>query len=1368
MAEAKTITTQKPKTSKESSLSSTNATAETSVATLVNKVGDCDGASSQKSMSLQTSSDETKGLEVSHSSSLTTSTEILVDIPSKDDLESSPRALANLVLAAASDLLEVSPRSMEMETPTSLAGTPNSNRAENGSKSATTSTTPEQPEEATYTKPKGILKKKTRYSVSVSILIDGGSDTSPTTGNTIHNINQFRKSRKHNNDFDFFDLSDIDRLVDKDDDDSYNSESSGNTTLMSILWSLVGLPLILLGYGGLPYLVFATLVWTLIFVARWFRRFLVEEFSMRRNNGSLNEATRQVPIKYSSNSATNLSGILASISPIAGARKTRVRFPEGIKFPERKLLRQPIPRIQKPSKNTPGKNHKKPYSLFLGDEENNEGDTWSLDSLMVLRNYMKDTNNNTTNSIDPTPMSVLAPPPPYPPSLTKEEIAIKEEKATTIIAAPLECDLSSGDEADDKCTALTSFLDEDAAENDVVLDFSSSISRRRRDSVMFFPQEFIEEEDTAYESRYGHSVQPSIQLDDDDDEPIDHFFHEGLFGKPDSASPTTISNSKLRRRSSRYRRRKPRDSLCFTYLKKIVVIECPTIPQCPSDELEFLEQKKQEKFEQSIIIQHHQHQEPTQNTTTAPILSYNENIVPTAAILGNASIPLLVAALDAVDAKHTHRSSPKIIDSEEASGDDHENEDNGESSYTRNHESSEEHEPDITTSSLTTGCWDETKITQNSELLPSGLSIDDNENYPEIGFSNDADVEQHKDDSPLSVVDPELDMPGIDDFSELDEEIRTAMRDTEEILASFVEMNNTPSPQCSVVSDKEEEEPQYINQEDYPVDVEGTLGNTHDGSESEACVQKISIDLMSSGDEDELPCSDSLELPVGRESTSTSVIKDDDSAQSSKASEEITFLDNTEDTQFANKGEVSGMEDSPIANDLQSPFENKEQERTSLGHIDDVSPSMESEETIADEGEASLTDHLPMMRGLRFPFENEEDEKSIFGNIEDASPSMILEETFADEGVTTMRDDLPMINDLQSPKITDEKEPVLLDETVIVDEGETSITGDLPIINDLQPPLVEEETTSNSGNAQSPQLSCGLDILSVDEEDIAMTRTVTKLREPKEAGMSTADDAQIINSENIETPPLDVSLKLSATDAETTLMTDSALGLTNLGELTTDKGYYSTIIDEALQKSDSKELPILEKGIPITNDDFPEFNVMQEISFDDESDDVECILSPHAFKFEQEDTTCWDRNPVIHVPFAKINTSKSNGSNKELLTGSIVNKILTIPSNLQIEMAVTNEDLECILSPAPTDETEPSLFDKNGIGEIERLALSSPKSPMNKENLDEKIVFGGTHKDEFYLNTSDHTKALDEINLSWSTAFPRTVLSPTNQRPTRS
>ncbi len=1047
MAEATTIITPIPNRTEETLSSSAEATTTMTI-TSINPVIDSDVSVIQNEMSIETTLSMKEEEESSSSSSSSSSTDCSttnVTEPPKDDQESSPRALQHLVLAAASDLLDVSPRSMLMETPTSQVGTPYSERKAN--ENATTSETPEAKED--NSKPKGILRKP-KYTVTVPIVIDGTGDVSPTTGNTIYNNNHYRKNR---NDFDF-DFSEIDRMVDNENDDFYSIENSGNTTLLSMLWSLVVLPVILLGYGGLPYLVLACLVWTLIFVARWFRRFLVEEFSMRRNGGLLDSNGMPIPPSVESpfhskslaaaSGTTNLSGILSSISPIAGARSTKVRFEQGIKFPERKLLRQPIPRIQKP-KAKPRNNHKKPTSLFFGspeEETHSEGDTWSLDSLMVLRNYMKNDNNN-NNGVDPTPISVMAPPPPYPPTLSEEEEAALQEKATT----PTYDGHSSGDDADDEKDELPEL-------------FSSSSDRCRRDS--FFPQEVIEEEDTAYESRYGHTA--SIQLDDDDEndeQPIDDYFHEGLFGKSDSSSPTTSRNR-------RYRRRKPRDSLCFTFAKKTVVPEGPSIPQCPSDELEYLAEKIQEKFEQAIVIEASSF-EPT-----------------------------------------TEQGSPQALSPvafHEAEGE------------TQDESVEHEDDADATTTSLTTGSWDSEDASQPLQELSPIIAIDD-ENAEE----------EHTDVSSLLA---EEDLSDNDDTPDLDDDMKAAFRETEELLSSFVESENIVSHLC-LISDEEDES---------------------------------------------------------------------------------------------------------ITNDT-------------------------------------------------------------------------------------------------------------IEEVCSFDELEEPVAEELSIVNDLK--ILVDNAAPKPINAE---------LLSADKLVVAASVNVTEQTEPEETSLGTEDEP--------EEESLPLNEEANACSNNETLQSPALSTYYAEEDLVMDEEHFSTIIDEVLQKNDSKELPILQENVLASDDDFPDFNVMQEISFDEESDDVECILSPHAFKFDDEEPMFRDRDPMAHFTFAKTGITNFDENDKSTSNDLIVHEVHTTPSNLQIEMTVSDVDVECTLSPLASEDTDTNSSESDSDSEDEFLVPTPPKSPENKENLEKNQGFG-TQKDKFFVDTSTPAKGLEDMNLPWSPAFPRTVLSPTNQRPTRS
>ena len=570
---------------------------------------DTDQSASHKPMSIETTASDNDDHQSSSSAPLSSS--VATSTSANDDGDADiPKALQNLALAATSDLLEISPRALEFETPKSQAGTPSARGDD------TTTPTSENPEP----KPKGILRKPKYLPSNVNVKDTAGA-------NTIFSTNERRKRRSF---FNFFESSEIDRLGKAmkntygfNIDEEYDDEINSGSTLMTFFWSLVLLPVIVLSYDEFPYLFVVCLLW----MARWFHRLLLEEISMQRNSddlcsGSLNEAARTkryAPAPLVPSSGSNLpseaAAILSEASPVVGIRTTRVRFQEGMKFPMRKLLRQPIRRIPKHNlnatnnrtpdyRNTPPPRAKKtlqPFVFGLPEEQNGaDGDpAWSLDSLMVLRNYMQDndhskTNRNNNAANEPTPLSVMAPQ--YPPPQHTETVA-----ATTAATNDDEASKDSQDPNDEQNSA-----DEgEPAENNVVPEPeprpSSAGDRCRRDSVVFFPQDDVEEEDIAYESRYGHSFQPVIQLEDDEDEEkkIDGF-HDGLFGK-------NPSNGDATKEASRYRRRKPRDSLCFTTLARktnVPELLCPIIiPQCPSDELEYLELKMQEKSDRAVVVE---------------------------------------------------------------------------------------------------------------------------------------------------------------------------------------------------------------------------------------------------------------------------------------------------------------------------------------------------------------------------------------------------------------------------------------------------------------------------------------------------------------------------------------------------------------------------------------------------------------------------------------------------------------------------------------------------------------------------------------------------------------------------------------------
>ena len=967
-----------------------------------------------------------------------------------DCLESSPRAMQNLalVVAATSDLLETSPRSMVMllmETPTSQAETPNSNVNLNDT-----------PEPKAQTKPKGILRKPRYLASKQQPANNTTTNISPTTENTIQNTNHGRKNRRGDFGYGF------------DDDDEDSNENRNSNTAMSIVWSLIVLPVILLSYGGLPYVVVVSLAWMLIFVARWFRRFLAEEFSMRRNStiisSSLNEIARTTngqeqqllpriptslespflapnntktigPVVSSNNNSsinaatTTLPSILSEISPVAGVRSKKVRFEKGIKYPVKKFLRQPVPRIQKnrnptPKKknnsnnhhrNIPGSNSssiKQPLLFASPEEENNvEGDSWSLDSLMVLRNYMKDHNNRNINisngSNEPSSVSVMVPP------SQEEEPTLGEEATQPPFQTSTENSPSSGDEADDEAEAHS---DEDTAPCESVQNYSASSyssededddkdemlelpnsatsDGRRRQSVMFFPQEIVEEEDTAYESRYGHSYeQPAIQLYDEDDdenkyneeETIDDF-HEGLFGTTNNDSD---SNLPRKNKASRYRRRKPRDSLCFTFAKKTVVPECPSIPQCPSDELEYLEQKIQEKFQQAIVIEHH-YEAPATSTSAstnsepgeAPTIVHEDSDVePSEAIsleapeatslVDNTGSDLVVGNQTKTDKEPDHNHVFQLPPWKAQGGD----------------------EEIKNSATLTSGSLDDGETSVLSDVLPPTLSLDDGEDehefeydynfdyksniYDDIDNDQDDDEEQEEAPSHNKVNDISPPPAGCDPqqvSSNLDEE-EEERKEVDEGITSTSECSND-EVQPSLVVLEEEDLPPINN-----VAIESDEAIIDEVSQSSVGVQDLPLDESSSNDNDTLAITNLQDLPIDTEPASMKSIGD--SSQSAELLQDELSLDE----EAASLPQLRQLE-----------------EEITSGGTDDAMPFTELEELTINEGTASVTDDLPIANDLQVTPADEEATSSI----NDVSPQFTdLEDVSLDEEAVAMSyDDL--------------------------------------------------------------------------------------------------------------------------------------------------------------------------------------------------------------------------------------------------------------------------------------------------------------------------------------------------------------------------
>ena len=1204
-----------------------------------------------------------------------------------DYLDSSPRAMQNLalVVAATSDLLETSPRSMVMllmETPTSQAETPNSNVNLNDTPKA-------------KTKPKGILRKP-RYLASKQLPVNTTTITniSPTTENTIQNTNQGRKNRRGDFGYGF------------DDDDEDINEHRNSNTAMSIVWSLIVLPVILLSYGGLPYVVVASMAWMLIFVARWFRRFLAEEFSMRRNSksigsSSLNEIARttngreqqrlpMIPPSLESpfstpttnarggvssdNTSSNatLPSILSEISPMVGARSKKIRFEKGIKFPVKKFLRQPVPRIQKnrnPTpknrknssnnnhhRNIPGSNSssiKQPLLFASPEEENNvEGDSWSLDSLMVLRNYMKDHNNRNSNisnaSNAPSSVSVMIPP------SQEEEPTFGEDATPPPFPTSTENSSSSRDEADDEAeghsdedtspcesvqnSSASSYSSEsEDDDNDEVRELpnSSTSDGRRRESVMFFPQEIVEEEDTAYESRYGHSYeQPAIQLYDDADyeNKYNEDFHEGLFGTTSNDSDSYLPR---KNKASRYRRRKPRDSLCFTFAKKTVVPECPSIPQCPSDELEYLEQKIQEKFQQAVVIEHH-YEAPFPFTS-----------VPTNSKPGEAPTIDPEDSADEISLEAISLETPP---------------DTSETDLVVGNETKTEKEPEhnqvfqlppwkaqggdgetANSATLTSGSWDAGETSVLSDVLPPTLSLDNGEDEDEFEYDYNFDYESNRYD--------EID--NVQDDGEKEEEEASSHNKANDVSPPPADGDHL---HVSLNLGEKEAEHKEID--------EGTTGS----SECSNNEVQPSLVVLEEGD-----------FPPFIESDDKII---EEVSQSSVGVQDLP-LDDEADEWSTNDN--ANLQDLPIDEEPAS--------MNSMGN------SSQNAELLQDE--LSLDEEAASLPQLRQP-----------------------EEEISSEGI-------------------DDSMPFTDFEELAINDGTPSVTDDLPVVNDLQVTPVDDEVTSCT-NDDSSQFTDPEDV-SLDEEFVAMG--YSKLPQ--------LDDLQ-----ELPTPSTEKSLQhadmieASRFDDLNDLERD-VLRFTNLQELAIEELHSSFRNDKALQisfdtmESDDVECILSPNALNMSDD---------EIMFRDRESVVHIpFTDTETTTFNEIDAELLNR-PTTH----EILTASSDLIIEKVATNEDVECILSPLPLVDTDFTAFDEsDTEF-----PNDaiiRKELNVFTDVESNHIAPSSLEPPESLGNKENAEnyddvEKMAFG-KRKNSFCVDTST-TKVVEDMNSS--SAFLRSALSPTN------
>ena len=249
---------------------------------------------------------------------------------------------------------------------------------------------------------------------------------------------------------------------------------------------------------------------------------------------------------------------------------------------------------------------------------------------------------------------------------------------------------------------------------------------------------------------------------------------------------------------------------------------------------------------------------------------------------------------------------------------------------------------------------------------------------------------------------------------------------------------------------------------------------------------------------------------------------------------------------------------------------------------------------------------------------------------------------------------------------------------------------------------------------------------------------------------------------------------------DTTPSTENALQSTDPEDLPLDEECRMSN-DEAPRLSDLQHHPLNEES-PMSTDNVLRFTNLHEfaigevhssfmndevlqISFDMESDDVECILSPNALNMSDDEIMFRDRESVIHIAFADTET--------------------TIFDDLIIEKVATHDDVECILSPLPLVDADFTTFDESDAElqndaiiqneltastdvEIKHIApssLESPESFGNKENAenfdDVEKMASGKRKDNFFVDTST-TKTIEDMNSSSSSAFLRSALSPTN------
>ncbi|OEU12017.1 hypothetical protein FRACYDRAFT_245143 [Fragilariopsis cylindrus CCMP1102] len=494
--------------------------------------------------------------------------------------------------------------------------------------------------------------------------------------------------------------------------DNSNEDSNAFTRFV---WIFIVIPVVLLSFGGVSYLIIASIIWGFTFVAQWFRKFLIDEFILRNSKTKASVSAKKttntettttnlnttetittpmvsspfsssttstatatattaiaagssanpdaksieiesniIPISSSSSSPivsvlgteedTTTTTTTTNITPkppttstatsittkdnqnrvLCRDRVCRVRFEDGIKFPMRKKLRQSIPRInkQKKKKNNNNNNMNDPNKTVIAyelEEEEDEGreqypvdqetlmnvSSWDDNSLMLLKAYLV---NSKTKKKKKKKINIVMDDVNNDSNIKVESSVSVEEAVVAAVAAVEEAEEVVIDEeiqslpSDEEVFVEKEEEEQQQEDQDVVeADDDEYNDDNKFQNRLSIQRLHIEQQEKIQEGM----IQLDLDNDDNEDEPKEEEFiedfHEGLFATSSSKKKTTTTTTKpLRRR----RRRRPRDSLCFLSKKTVVqplFVFCPDISLCPSDEIESLQIKQRERFEQAEI-----------------------------------------------------------------------------------------------------------------------------------------------------------------------------------------------------------------------------------------------------------------------------------------------------------------------------------------------------------------------------------------------------------------------------------------------------------------------------------------------------------------------------------------------------------------------------------------------------------------------------------------------------------------------------------------------------------------------------------------------------------------------------------------------